>query len=358
MNLTHTPFVPIGHKHVWLHRFAVLVAAATVALIATGALVTSTGSGDAIPDWPTAYGTLVPPVLTSGVMIEWLHRVVAGVIGVLVMGLAVWVAVSPFPRGVKALGLIAAAAVVAQAVLGGIRVLVVTSEPLQATLLPLTGAADSLALAISFAIAHGVLAQVVLGLVFALVLFTQPLTAPSPPLAHRRPLFLLALAVVVLLVGQLLLGALIRHLHMALVIPDFPTSFGRLIPPFGNLPFDPDNPLWLSREEFAFGVAINFAHRANGLLIALTILALFGLVRRLPDARKHPPLRSLTAWQLGLVLGQILLGGLVVWTKLSIPITIAHVAVGATLLGLSVLVLLHCAGAAPVAIPSRTEVAA
>ncbi len=357
MDLARAPLVPMTHRRLWLHRFAVLVAAASVALIATGALVTSTGSGDAIPDWPTAYGALVPSVVTGGVLIEWFHRVVAGVVGLLVIVLAVWLAVSPSPRWVKTLGFVAVLAVVAQAVLGGIRVLVVSSEPLQQTLLSLTRASHSLALGIAFAAAHGVLAQLVLGLVFAVALFTQPLTEPLPSLTHRRVLFPPALALVCLLVGQLLLGALVRHLHMALVIPDFPTSFGKLIPPFGNLPFDPDNPLWLSREEFVFGVAINFAHRANGFLIALLIAAMFWLVRRLSDARQHKPLRALTAWQLGLVLGQILLGGLVVWTKLFIPVTIAHVAVGATLLGLSVLVLLHCAGVVPAALPTRTEVA-
>jgi cytochrome c oxidase assembly protein subunit 15 len=40
----------------WLHRFAVLVALATLALIGMGGLVTSHGAGMAVPDWPTTYG--------------------------------------------------------------------------------------------------------------------------------------------------------------------------------------------------------------------------------------------------------------------------------------------------------------
>ncbi len=39
-----------------VHLFAVLVAASTALLIFAGGLVTSTGSGLSVPDWPTTYG--------------------------------------------------------------------------------------------------------------------------------------------------------------------------------------------------------------------------------------------------------------------------------------------------------------
>ena len=39
-----------------LHLFAVLVAASTALLIFAGGMVTSTGSGLAVPDWPNTYG--------------------------------------------------------------------------------------------------------------------------------------------------------------------------------------------------------------------------------------------------------------------------------------------------------------
>ena len=40
----------------WLHRYAKLVVASTVLLIAAGGMVTSTGSGLSVPDWPNTYG--------------------------------------------------------------------------------------------------------------------------------------------------------------------------------------------------------------------------------------------------------------------------------------------------------------
>ena len=46
----------------WLHRFAVFTAGATLFLIVAGGLVTSTGSGLAVPDWPLSYGGVFPPM--------------------------------------------------------------------------------------------------------------------------------------------------------------------------------------------------------------------------------------------------------------------------------------------------------
>ena len=40
----------------WLHHYATLLATTSLLLIAAGALVTSTGSGLAVPDWPNTYG--------------------------------------------------------------------------------------------------------------------------------------------------------------------------------------------------------------------------------------------------------------------------------------------------------------
>src|SRR5258706_4504526 len=40
----------------WLHRFAVITAAAGLCLICVGGLVTSHGVGMSVPDWPTTYG--------------------------------------------------------------------------------------------------------------------------------------------------------------------------------------------------------------------------------------------------------------------------------------------------------------
>ena len=43
-----------------LRRYSRLVALATLFLIFAGGMVTSTGSGLAVPDWPLSYGQLFP----------------------------------------------------------------------------------------------------------------------------------------------------------------------------------------------------------------------------------------------------------------------------------------------------------
>jgi heme a synthase len=78
----------------WLHRFALLTAAATLFLIAVGGLVTSKGAGMAVPDWPTSYGynmfALPIHLWTGGALYEHTHRLWASVVGLLVVALTRW----------------------------------------------------------------------------------------------------------------------------------------------------------------------------------------------------------------------------------------------------------------------------
>lgn len=329
----------------WLHYFAVVVAASTIALIVLGALVTSTKSGDAIPDWPTSYGALIPANLVGGILYEWAHRAIAGVTALLILTLTIWLTLSNAPRWLKGLGWFALLAVIAQAVLGGLRVLVVSQEKVQATALAITEASHPDSLRIAFAVAHATLAQIVLGLAFAIALFTKPIDRDgnllaSKPFSIRLKVFeAISFAILFLIFAQLIFGAIMRHTDAGLIIPDFPTSFGKLLPPFGNLPFDPNNPQRMTYEEFAFKVSIHFAHRFNGFLIATLIAMLFWST--IKNQQISEPLQKLATWKFALVVIQFFLGGLAIWTELSAPVTVAHVAIGATLLGLSVLTVCH-----------------
>src|SRR3989338_3837872 len=105
-----------------LRCFSKWVCGATLFLIFVGGLVTSTGSGLSVPDWPLSYGTLFPPMV-GGIRFEHTHRLIAGFVGLLTLALAVWSSRREPRRSLRRLGWIALAAVVAQAVLGGITVL-------------------------------------------------------------------------------------------------------------------------------------------------------------------------------------------------------------------------------------------
>ena len=98
--------------------FAALVAASTAVLIFAGGLVTSTGSGLAVPDWTTTYGEnmfLFPPSKwVGGIFYEHGHRLIASTVGMLTIVLAAWIWKADPRRWMKRLGLAALAAVILQ----------------------------------------------------------------------------------------------------------------------------------------------------------------------------------------------------------------------------------------------------
>lgn len=164
---------------------------ATLVLILFGGLVTNTGAALAVPDWPTTFGYnmfLYPwSRMVGGVFYEHTHRLVGVVVGLLTLVLAgaLWRAGGVLRR----LGLVAVAAVVAQGVLGGLRVVLVQN---------------------SLAVVHGCLAQAFFALLAALVLLTSP-RAAAPPRGidpATRKLAVLSAALVYL---QIVFGAFLTH---------------------------------------------------------------------------------------------------------------------------------------------------
>lgn len=94
-----------------LRTYAAFTAAMVVVLLLAGGLVTTTRTGDTIPTWPHWRGKI-----EGGTWVEWSHRALAGLVGILVLGLAVWLK--------RTLGWIALAGVVVQALIGGLRIYV------------------------------------------------------------------------------------------------------------------------------------------------------------------------------------------------------------------------------------------
>ena len=57
-------------------------------------MVTSTGSGLAVPDWPTTYGysmfSFPLAKMVGGIFYEHGHRLIATTVGMLTIGLVIW----------------------------------------------------------------------------------------------------------------------------------------------------------------------------------------------------------------------------------------------------------------------------
>jgi cytochrome c oxidase assembly protein subunit 15 len=301
----------------WLHRFAVLTSASTLFLIFVGGLVTSTGSGLAVPDWPLSFGQFFPRMV-GGVFYEHGHRMVAATVGGLTVVLAVWSWSVATPPLVRRLALAAVAVVIAQGLLGGLTVIF---------LLPP-----------AISIAHACLAQAFLCVTVVLAVVTAADWAPGRRAPADPSLVRLTAATAATVYGQLVLGATMRHTGAGLAIPDFPLAFGRVIPPF-------DAP----------GVAIHFAHRLGAVAVATMIL--WTVARILRTRGGDPRLARPALVALGLLATQISLGALTIWTRKAVLPTTAHVAVGAAILATTIVLAARARRAAALTEPAAALLA-
>ena len=105
-----------------VHRFAVVTAVATFLLLVAGALVTSNDAGLSVPDWPLSHGSLMPEMV-GGVFYEHSHRLIAATVAILTLILAIWLGRVERRRQVRRLAWTAVGMVLAQALLGGLTVL-------------------------------------------------------------------------------------------------------------------------------------------------------------------------------------------------------------------------------------------
>jgi cytochrome c oxidase assembly protein subunit 15 len=290
----------------WHNRFARIVAACTLILIAAGGMVTSTGSGLSVPDWPTTYGwnmfTFPLSRWVGGIRYEHFHRLVASTVGFLTIILAIWTARVETRRWVRWLGWACLGAVIVQGLLGGITVL--------------------LKLPPAVSIGHAGLAQIFFCLTLTLAIVTSPGWRAASAPVDDSTLRVMAALTTGLIYTQIILGATMRHTNAGMAIPTFPLAFGHLIPPFWNP-----------------GIAIHFAHRVGAMAVSIVVLATVAHVfyhhlKRLELVR---PAFFLVAC----VCLQVALGAFVVLSGLQPIINTAHVVNGALVLGASVVLTLR-----------------
>jgi cytochrome c oxidase assembly protein subunit 15 len=293
-----------------LHLYSRILAVSTLFLIVAGAMVTSTGSGLAVPDWPTTYGynmfTFPPSKWVGGIFYEHGHRLIASTVGFLTIILAVWMWRVEPRAWLRRLGFVALAAVIVQGILGGLTVRFFLPAPIS--------------------IGHAGLAQLFFCLTVSIALFTsngwQRRYSDTPAVRNDGRLHGLTIATTALIYLQILIGATMRHTGAGLAIPDFPLAFGGLVPPHWDA-----------------GIGIHFAHRVGAIAAALLAIATAAHVWS-----HHRGIRALirpATLLVILVAVQITLGAYVVLTGKAVPVNSAHVAVGALVLVTSLVLTLR-----------------
>jgi heme a synthase len=370
-----------------LHTLALLTAIATFPLICMGGLVTSHHAGMSVPDWPNSYGYnmfLFPPRLwIGGIFYEHTHRLMGTVVGFLsiLLALSAWgVAAKPGVR--KSLIVAAAVCVLLTIVAVASAALGLGNENLRHLMPHFAVGFGSLALVfvaglacrrreprrwirwlslvvlivviiqgilggmrvtkvnLTLAIIHGCFAQAFFGLAVFMVIVTSRWWMNAPDLSHspdadqRRKIIALAITVTLIVYGQLIVGALMRHYQAGLAIPDLPFAYGKWLPPMNQAQLDDANHLrvWkLNLDPVTLGqIWLHYAHRLGAMIVTISeVLLITTIVTR---HKNIPKLLWPGILLFVLLMSQLTLGLLTVYYRKPADVASAHVAVGALVL--------------------------
>jgi cytochrome c oxidase assembly protein subunit 15 len=190
--------IPTSPPSRWPHRWAWLLACATFPLVWWGGFVTATGSGMAFKDWLTSDGVFMPlyPWLSSAgdKFIEHGHRLLGMLAGVLTIALLISLYLAEPRRWVRRFGVALLVGVIAQGILGGMRV--VLDERM-------------------LALIHGCTGPLFFAAAAAMVAVTSRRWRETNPaacvFATSPKLLRLAILTAVLAYLQLVVGAIVRH---------------------------------------------------------------------------------------------------------------------------------------------------
>jgi cytochrome c oxidase assembly protein subunit 15 len=273
-----------------------LAAAASIGMLLVlvmGAAVTNTGSAQGCGrSWPLCNGQFVPE-FTVAAAIEYSHRAVTGVEGVLIVALTVaMLARWRHEREVQVLAPLMLGSLLLQAGLGA-----------AAVMLPQSPAV----LASHFGISLVAFASTLLSTVFVFEQTGRGPSGPPAPVALRFRWAVLGVGLYVLV--AVYLGAYIRHSGVSLACADWPLCNGQLVPSLEG------------------GTGIVFAHR----LAALGVIVLLGWLSVWAHRLGIAPGTAMAAWALSVV--QAASGALVVVTQLGLFSTLSHAAIMALLFG-------------------------
>lgn len=272
----------------WLKPLAVLATLVMFIVMIAGSLVTKTDSGLGCGnDWPLCNGKWVPEYTLASI-IEYMHRLITGVAGIIVVIFSVlcW----RFYRGnqeVRNLALFGLFFIVLESILGA-----------SAVIWPQSSSVLALHFGFSLLAYTGV---------FLLSLFvlqrdkTELMVQGSVSSGFRKWVW----GVTIYAYGVVYLGAYVRHTGSSMACSDWPLCDGKLIP------------------ELSGQVGIQFVHRLGALILAILLLAtMIYAIRHFKQTRRDLYGASIASFLL--VMAQVFSGGFVVLFKLHLYATLLH----------------------------------
>ena len=301
-----------------LFWFAVFSLCWMTLLLFVGGTTTSIEAGMAFLDWPLSNGSLNPEGWTeqSDQLAEHSHRLIGMKMGLLSLILAGVCWVFEARKIVRNLAFLLVAVIVAQGVLGGLRVLFDQ----------LNTGADTNAVAQIFLVLHATGAQVTLCILVTLVLMLSKSWIEGERSFEgqdSRSLRFWSKAAIVVLFFQLILGAMVRHLKAAAIFGDyFPFLTGT----------------WMGWESIfpariSIYTLVHYFHRVGAIVVTLVLLRFFMKAWAYPFVRKnHGNWIMILA---AAITFQIFLGAMVVITLRNPHVATLHTLLGASILAIT-----------------------
>jgi protoheme IX farnesyltransferase len=277
-------------------RFQKLTAATvamTFTLVTIGVFVRATDSGLGCPDWPFCYGQVIPPLGDTRAWIEWIHRTVAAVLGLMVLGVAALAFLDHRDRRSILWPSLGAVALVGfQAWLG--------RETVR-----LGNSGESVT-------AHLAAAMIVLALLIFILIRSYYQARIGGRGASQRFTILAAFGSLATF-ALLLFGSNVTATNSALVFPDWPLMGGSAVPPLTDV------------------TTAHVLHRWVAVVVGIIVVGIALIAWRTQRRHRWVVRLALTAGILFPI--QALIGGLQVLTQLSEWTQTLHLALGAGIWG-------------------------
>ena len=292
MSVSQTPRDPA--RYALVARLGGTTAALMFVLIVVGSIVRTTDSGLACPDWPKCHGQWIPP-MQFNIFMEWLHRLIALVVGLGLASTALAIVTSAATRArLGGLALLAIAIYFSQALLGALTVWKLLDPNV-----------------VSGHLAVGLL---LFSTLLTITLLARHEASPANLPARAPGLLPLFTGSTVAVWAQAVLGGMVSTNHASLICHDWPTCNGEWFPPMIGL------------------VAIQMSHRFG----AYALITLLGVLAWRSRGMSDPVVARIARGMFHLVLFQAAVGIGNIFMGIPVWVSALHLGNAALLLALGI----------------------